>query len=62
VGASGAPQGYSMIIIRTETGEKLVNHALANKYIERYVVPPEESQAWKEKKKNWFKKMVSFKS
>ncbi|MFO8020200.1 MAG: Coenzyme F420 hydrogenase/dehydrogenase, beta subunit C-terminal domain [Promethearchaeia archaeon] len=62
VGASGAPQGYSMIIIRTETGEELVNHALANEYIERYIVPPEKGQEWKQKKKEWFKKMVSFKT
>jgi coenzyme F420 hydrogenase subunit beta len=62
VGASGAPKNYSMVIMRTKTGKKLVNNALANGYIERYIVPAEESKSWREKKKNWFKKMVSFKS
>ena len=62
VGASGAPRSHSMVIMRTETGKELVNNALATGYLDRYMVPPEESQEWRKKKKNWFKKMVSFKS
>lgn len=61
VGASGAPAGYSMVIIRTETGEKAVRKALSRGLIELYIPPKEQSAEWKTKKVNWFKKMISFK-
>lgn len=62
IGASGAPDGYSMIIIRTEKGEVLIKALLLNGLIEQFMVPPEESAEWKKKKLNWFKKLISLKT
>jgi len=62
IGASGAPKGYSMIIIRTENGENLINSALSNGIIKKYIVPAHESSEWKNKKLNWFKKLIAYKA
>lgn len=61
VGASGAPEGHSMIIIRTDIGAKLIKSLISQNLIEPFTVPIEESNTWKSKKINWFKKMISFK-
>lgn len=62
IGASGVPKGYSMIIIRTQNGETLINSALSSAVIEKYIVPAEESGEWKNKKLNWFKKLIAYKA
>ncbi len=61
IGASGAPQGYSMIITRTETGEKLINSLISNKLIQQFMVPAEEASDWKEKKVKNLNRMISLK-
>jgi coenzyme F420 hydrogenase subunit beta len=61
VGASGAPEGYSMIIIRTDIGARLIKSLISQNLIEPFTVPLDESNTWKSKKINWFKKMISFK-
>ncbi|MFX1239433.1 MAG: Coenzyme F420 hydrogenase/dehydrogenase, beta subunit C-terminal domain [Promethearchaeota archaeon] len=62
IGASGAPKGFSMILIRTEIGEKIINSLLSRGLIEQYIVPVDQSIEWKIKKLNWFKKLVSLKT
>lgn len=62
VGASGAPQGYSMIVMRTEKGKKLVDETIAQNLIEPYLIPSDQGADWKTRKINWFKKMISFKN
>ena len=61
VGASGAPKGYSMILIRTNNGEKLVNNMLSRGIIQQYVVPFNKTIEWKNKKLNWYNKLISLK-
>ena len=62
IGASGAPDGYSMIIIRTEKGEELIKALQSDDLIEQFMVPPGETSEWKKKKLNWFKKLISLKN
>ena len=62
VGASGAPAGHSMIIIRTPTGQEVINSLISHNLIEQYIIPADQSADWKDKKVNWFKKMISFKT
>ncbi|MHA1468422.1 MAG: Coenzyme F420 hydrogenase/dehydrogenase, beta subunit C-terminal domain, partial [Promethearchaeota archaeon] len=62
VGASGAPSGYSMIIVRTDKGRNLIDHLLTDGHIEKYTIPDDQVQEWKPKKINWFKKMISIKT
>lgn len=61
VGASGAPKGHSIIIIRSDLGEELINSLLSNQLIEQYVVPIKESIEWEEKKIKTFNRMISLK-
>ncbi|MHA1689817.1 MAG: Coenzyme F420 hydrogenase/dehydrogenase, beta subunit C-terminal domain, partial [Promethearchaeota archaeon] len=62
VGSTGAPQGYSMIIIRTQKGKEIIEAMLKNRYIEEYPISLEELEEWKEKKLKNFKRMISLKS
>ena len=62
VGSSGAPDKYSMVIIRTETGERLINSALSRGLIEQYIVPANKSTEWKTRKLNYYRKMISLKT
>lgn len=62
VGASGAPPNYSMIIIRSEKGQRLIDSLLSEGYLEQYVPPSDQSSDWKLKKLEWFKKMVFLKT
>jgi coenzyme F420 hydrogenase subunit beta len=62
VGSSGAPKGYSMVIIRNEKGQKLVNQLISQNYIEPYKVPPEKSKEWEDTKINLFKRMIKRKN
>ncbi len=62
IGAAGAPKGYSMIIIRTEKGEKVINSALSHGLIEQLIIPADQTIEWKNKKLNWFKKLISLKT
>ncbi|MFW9828699.1 MAG: Coenzyme F420 hydrogenase/dehydrogenase, beta subunit C-terminal domain [Candidatus Thorarchaeota archaeon] len=61
VGASGAPKGYSMILIRTNKGEKLINNMLSRGIIQQFVVPFNKTIEWKKKKLNWYSKLISLK-
>ena len=62
VGASGAPEGYSMIIIRSDNGENVINDMLSKGIIEQFIVPFNHTIEWKNKKLNWFKKLISLKN
>jgi coenzyme F420 hydrogenase subunit beta len=62
IGASGAPSGYSMVIVRTDKGLNLIDSLLTDGYIEKYTIPDDQVQEWKPKKINWFKKMISIKT
>ncbi|MFW9819255.1 MAG: Coenzyme F420 hydrogenase/dehydrogenase, beta subunit C-terminal domain [Candidatus Thorarchaeota archaeon] len=61
VGASGAPEGYSMILVRTDTGEKVINKMLSNRIIDQFIVPSKNIIEWKNKKIDWYKKLISLK-
>ncbi|UCC18506.1 MAG: Coenzyme F420 hydrogenase/dehydrogenase, beta subunit C-terminal domain [Promethearchaeota archaeon] len=61
VGASGAPEGYSMLLIRTEKGEKVVNNMLSKGIIEQLIVPSNRTIEWKNKKLEWYNKLISLK-
>ncbi len=62
VGASGAPEGYSMIIIRTDNGENVINTMLSKDIIEQFIVPSNYTIEWKNKKLEWYKKLISLKT
>jgi coenzyme F420 hydrogenase subunit beta len=62
VGASGAPQGYSMIVTRTELGQDLINLLISKGYLEKYEVPIEKAKEWTIKKAAWLKKMTNLKN
>ncbi|TFG21664.1 MAG: hypothetical protein EU529_12870 [Promethearchaeota archaeon] len=62
IGASGAPEGYSMVLIRTEKGATLIDSVLSVGYIERYTIPIDQVSEWRPKKLNWLKKMISLKT
>ena len=62
IGAQGAPVGYSMIIIRTDKGEELINSALSHGLIEQLIIPADQTIEWKKKKQDWFKKLISLKT
>ncbi|MFX1573865.1 MAG: Coenzyme F420 hydrogenase/dehydrogenase, beta subunit C-terminal domain [Promethearchaeota archaeon] len=62
VGASGAPEGYSMILIRTDIGEKLINNMLSKGIIEQFIVPFNKTSEWKNKKIDWYTKLISLKN
>lgn len=62
VGASGAPEGHSIIIIRTNEGQNLINSLLSEGFIDKYNIPAKEISEWKTKKINWFRKMTSLKT
>ena len=62
IGGSGAPTGYSMVIIRTEKGQKLMDSLLSEGKIEKYHIPSEQISDWKPKKINLFRRMISRKT
>ncbi|MGQ4874434.1 MAG: Coenzyme F420 hydrogenase/dehydrogenase, beta subunit C-terminal domain [Promethearchaeia archaeon] len=62
VGASGAPKGYSMIVIRTEIGKNLIENSLASNYIEQLIIPSNEMPEWKQKRINQFNRLLSLKT
>ncbi|MFX1259433.1 MAG: Coenzyme F420 hydrogenase/dehydrogenase, beta subunit C-terminal domain, partial [Promethearchaeota archaeon] len=62
IGASGAPKGYSMIIIRTKNGEEIINSVLSRGLIEQFIVATDQNVEWKNRKLSWFKKMISYKN
>ena len=61
-GGSGAPTGYSMIIMRSEKAQNLIDSVISEGLIEKYKIPAEQYLEWKPKKINWFRKMTSFKT
>jgi len=60
VGASGAPKGYSMIIMRTENGVNIIKELISRGMVEQLIV--DQVSEWNTKKINWFKKLLSFKT
>ncbi len=62
VGASGAPEGHSIIVVRTAKGHKIINSLTTERIIEKYLIPIEKITEWKTKKINWFNKMTSRKT
>jgi coenzyme F420 hydrogenase subunit beta len=60
VGSSGAPEGHSMIITRTDTGDDVIKHMLSRGYISSYI-PSEGALEWRERKKKGLNKMISLK-
>ncbi len=61
VGASGAPEGYSMILIRTDNGKNVINSMLSKGIIEQFIVPSNRTIEWKNKKLDWYNKLISLK-
>ena len=61
VGSTGAPQGYSLIITRTETGQKVIHSLIPQTHIDRYIPPQDKESDWKEKRKEIFRRMISLK-
>lgn len=61
VGSTGAPEGYSMLLSRTEIGEELISDLISQQYIKQYVHPRDKESNWKEERKKRFKKMISYK-
>ncbi len=59
VGSLGAQKGYSMIVIRNEKGEDLINKMITDNYIVLHTVALEEVDEWTEKREKQFKKMIS---
>ncbi len=62
VGASGAPTGYSMIIMRSEKAQNLIDSLISEGLIEKYKIPADQFSEWKPKKINWFRKMIALKT
>lgn len=62
IGSSGAPKDYSMILIRTEIGHKIIKSLLSYGLIEQFIVAASESRDWINKKLNWYKKLISLKT
>lgn len=62
VGGSGAPDGYSMVIAKTQKGQELVKTLIINGFIEEYSIPDGQYREWQTKKLTWFKKMISIKT
>ncbi|MFX0048387.1 MAG: Coenzyme F420 hydrogenase/dehydrogenase, beta subunit C-terminal domain [Candidatus Hermodarchaeota archaeon] len=61
VGASGAPEGYSMILIRTDNGEKVINNMLSEGIIKQFIIPSSKTIEWKNKKLDLYNKLISMK-
>ena len=59
VGASGAPEEHSIIVVRTLEGHRIINSLIAERVIEKFSIPIEQISEWKTKKINWFNKMTS---
>jgi len=62
VGSTGAPDNYSIIITRTDSGQKVIESLLSQKYIDQYIPPRDKDSNWKEKRKEIFNRMISLKS
>ncbi|MBD3253600.1 MAG: hypothetical protein GF383_00825 [Candidatus Lokiarchaeota archaeon] len=62
VGASGAPEGYSIVLVRTKKGSDLMRVLLSLGYIEEYLVPAGKKLDWKQKKLDLYRKMISYKT
>ena len=62
IGSSGAPNGFSMIIIRTENGNDIIKSLLSNGLIEQFIVHADNSIDWKQKKLSWLRKLISLKT
>jgi len=60
-GGSGAVQQNSMLIVRTETGKKLLSEAMIAGYVEQFVPSKSPVPKWKESKLNLLKKMTNMK-
>ena len=57
-GGSGAVQQNSMLLIRTETGQKLINNAIIDGYVKKFVPTKSPFPVWKENKLKLLKRMT----
>ncbi|MFX0081158.1 MAG: Coenzyme F420 hydrogenase/dehydrogenase, beta subunit C-terminal domain [Candidatus Hodarchaeota archaeon] len=62
IGSSGAPKEYSMIITRTEEGQKIIKSMLSYGLIEQFIAPASQNGEWINKKLEWYKKLISLKA
>ena len=60
-GGSGAVQGNSMVVIRTEKGEELMRDLIIDKYIIKFTPKKSTMAEWKSNKINLFKRMTNMK-
>jgi len=58
-GGSGAVQRNSMIVIRTEKGQELINSLITEGYIEKFIPKTMSISEWKSKKIDLFRRMTS---
>ena len=61
VGATGAPPNHTMIVVRTENGQKIINSMYSKGLIEQYIDLDDRKKDWKSRKMNWFKRLISIK-
>jgi len=61
IGSTGAPSNYSIIIIRTNTGQKIIESLLSENDIEQYIPPKDQITNWKEKRREIFDRIISLK-
>ncbi|MHA2393971.1 MAG: Coenzyme F420 hydrogenase/dehydrogenase, beta subunit C-terminal domain [Promethearchaeota archaeon] len=58
-GGSGAVQQNSMIIVRTETGQKLITNAMIDGYVQKFVPKKSPIPKWKGSKLDLLKRMTT---
>ena len=58
-GGSGAVQRNSMIVVRTETGQKLITNAIIDGYVEKFVPTKSPIPKWKGSKLDLLKRMTT---
>jgi len=61
LGGSGAVKQNSMVVIRTEIGQELVNSLILGGYIEKFIPKTMTITEWKSKKIDLFRRMTSMK-
>ncbi|MHA2281896.1 MAG: Coenzyme F420 hydrogenase/dehydrogenase, beta subunit C-terminal domain [Promethearchaeota archaeon] len=57
-GGSGAVQGNSMVLVRTEKGEELMRDLIINKYVNKFTPKKSTIAEWKSNKINLFRRMT----
>ncbi|MEE9572642.1 MAG: Coenzyme F420 hydrogenase/dehydrogenase, beta subunit C-terminal domain [Candidatus Neomarinimicrobiota bacterium] len=60
-GGSGAVQGNSMVVVRTEKGEELMRDLIVNRYVTKFTPKKSTIAEWKSTKIKFFRKMTNMK-